>query len=74
MEFLRGKITELAANIIDESMYAQCDVNVNDYLLLDTFLDHRKNGLALSVEDQKLVVKGQETLRKSTASWDIHCK
>ena len=29
---------------------------------------------ALSVEDQKVVIKGWEILRKSTAGWDICCK
>ena len=65
---------ELAANIIADSMYAHCDVNGNEYSLLYSFLDHRKNGLAFSVEDKKIVVKGQETLRRSTAGWDICCK
>ena len=48
-------------------MHAQCDVDKNEYLLLDVFIDHRKDGSALSVEDQKIVVKGQEAPRKSTA-------
>ena len=74
VEFPRGEITELAANIIAESMYAQCDVNVNEYLLLEAFIGHRKNGLAPTVEDQRIVVKGQDTLRKSTAGWDIFCE
>ena len=50
-------MTELAANIIAELMYAQCDVNGNEYLLLETFANHRKNGSALGVEDQKVVIK-----------------
>ena len=64
------EITELTANTIEESMFSQCDVNGNEYLLLGAFLYHRKNGLALSVEDQKITVKEQETLRKSTSGWD----
>ena len=67
-------MNELVATIIAESMYAQCDVNWNEYLLLKAFIDHRKNDSALSVEDQKVIIKGQETLRKSTAGWDICCK
>ena len=38
----------------------------NEYILLDAFCNCRKNGPALSVEDQKIVVKGQENLKKST--------
>ena len=55
-------------------MYAQCDVDRNEYLLLEASINHRKNGLTLSVENQKIVIEGQETLRKSTAGWDICCK
>ena len=69
-----GRNYRVAANIIIESMYAQCDVDSNEYLLLEAFIYHRKNESALSVEDQKIVVKGQETLQKSIADWDICCK
>ena len=62
VEFPGGDITELAANIIAELMYVQCDVDGNEYLLLELIVDHRKD-LALSVEDQKVVVKWRETLK-----------
>ena len=71
VKFLGGVMTELAINIIVESMYAQCDVDTNKYLLLEAFIDNRKNGSAANVEDQKIVFKRQKTLRKSTAGWDI---
>ena len=61
MEFSTGDITELAY-IIAESIYAQCDVDRNKYLLLEALINHRKNVSALSVQ-----VKEQETLGKSTA-------
>ena len=71
VEFPGGEITELTAIIIAESMYAQCDVDGNDYLLLESSIDHRKDDSALSVEDQNIVVKGRYILRKSTAGQDI---
>ena len=52
----------------------QCDIDGNENLLLEAFFNQRKNGSVLSVNDQKIVVKGWETLRKSTAGWDICCK
>ena len=55
-------------------MYAQCDVDGHEYLLLESFIDHRKNDLALSVVDWKVVLKGRDNFRKSTAGWDICCK
>ena len=49
-------------------------VNGNEYVLLEAFINHRKNGSPLNIDDQNIVVKWQETLKKSTASWDICCK
>ena len=57
VEFPGGEMTELAANIIAESIYVQCDA----------FKNYRKKGSAFSVEDQMVVINGQETLKKSTA-------
>ena len=61
MEFSGSEITELAVNMIAESMYTQCDVDGNEYLLLEVLIDHRKNDSALGVEDQK-AVKGERPL------------
>ena len=58
VEFPGREMTELAANIIAESMYAQCDIDGNEYLLLEAFINHRKNGPALGVKNQKKVTKG----------------
>lgn len=43
------EIAEFAPNIVAESVYAQCDVDGNGYLLLESFIDHRTNDSALSV-------------------------
>ena len=57
VEFPGSEMTALAGHIIAESMYAQCNVNGNEFLLLKAFIDNRKNGSALSLEDQKAVTK-----------------
>ena len=57
-----GEITELEAKIMEESIYALCDVDGNEFILLEAFIDHRKNDSALSAEDQKVVMKERETL------------
>ena len=49
MEFPRGEITKLAANFISKFMYVQCDVDRNEYLLLESVIDHRKL-IQLSIE------------------------
>ena len=61
-----GETEELVANIITELIYAQCDVDGNNYLLLEMFINHKKNESALSVDDQNILVKRRETLGKST--------
>ena len=56
-------------------MYAQCDVNRNEYLLLKAFADHRNSGSALIVEDQKIVVKGKDgstSLKKLSILKELH--
>ena len=47
----------MAANIIIELMHAHCDVDKNKYIMLQAFVDHRKNVSAPSIEDQKIVMK-----------------
>ena len=62
------KVMELLTKIIAESIYAHCDVGSNKYLLLKLFVDQRKNDRYLSVEEHKIVVKDEKTVRGSTAT------
>ena len=62
VEFNDGHVTELMTNIIAESMYSQCDPDGNQYVLLDSIVDFFKNNTALSIVDQKIIVKGRESL------------
>ena len=64
------EIVELAANLIKELAYAQCDVNGDKFLILKMFVDHRQNDSAPSVEDQKIVVK--EEIPYKVSSWLVH--
>ena len=45
--FDNGDVTKLTANLIAESMYAQCDPNGNQYVLLESLQDHRHLDTAL---------------------------
>ena len=36
--------------------------------------DYKKDDSAISIQDQKVVVKGREIIMKSTAGWDICCE
>ena len=55
-------------------MYAQCYVNGNEYLLLESFFDHKNDDSPLTVDDQKVRDKIREASRKSAAGWEISCK
>eukprot|EP00804_Cyclotella_cryptica_P003089 CCRYP_006074-RA/>CCRYP_006074-RA protein AED:0.29 eAED:0.04 QI:0/0/0/0.75/0.33/0.5/4/0/1079 len=73
-EFADGEVTELTANAIAEAMFAQCDEDGNEYVLFDSFVDFRRDGTALSLADQKVVVKGRPSLRRTTVGWLLCCQ
>ena len=56
LSLLGGKVTELTANVIAESIYAQCNAEGNEYLLLDALIDYQKNNNAISLSDQQTTV------------------
>ena len=72
VEFTWGKVTELIANVIAESVYAQCNLDGNEYLLLYMLVDYRKNNKAISLSDQQITVQGRSINCKTTASWQIY--
>ena len=55
-------------------MYSQCDPDLNQYILLDDMIDFRKTNSALSIEYQNIVVKGRESMRRSTVGWQVFCQ
>ncbi len=50
-----GDETILNANLIAEAMYAQCNSDGNQYVLLDSIIDHRRLDTAIRPSDQKVV-------------------
>ena len=72
VEFEDGTDAELAANVIAQSMYAQCDPEGNKYVLLDSITDYRRGPTALSHADQKVTrANGRTFMRRSTAGWKL---
>jgi hypothetical protein len=70
-----GDVTELTANVIAESMYAQCDPDGNQYVLLDCIVDWRKKEGALSIGDQVTVdSRGKRTVRRTTKGVELCCQ
>ena len=74
VEFANGEVTELTGNMIVEAMYAQCDNDGNEYVLLNSLVDYRKSENTMSPKDQKIVAKGRSSLRRSTVGWQICCE
>ena len=47
VDFADGNTTKLTMNLIAESMYAQCDPDGNQYVLLDDLTDYRHDDTAV---------------------------
>ena len=72
MTFDGGDVTDLTANLIAESMYAQCDPDRNQYVLRDSLTDHQRLDTALRLSDQTAVRSdGRTYQRRNTVGWQI---
>ena len=60
VEFAGGEVTESTTNVIAESMYAQCDTNRNEYLLLDVLVDYCKDNKVISLTDLQITVQADQ--------------
>ena len=75
LEFEDGNKAELNANLIAEAMYAQCDPDGNQYVLLDSLVDHRCLDTAIQPADQKVVrPDGCTYMKQNTIGWQICCQ
>jgi hypothetical protein len=73
--FDNGDETVLNANLIAEAMYAQCDPDENQYVLLDSIIDHRQLDTVIRPSDQKVVQPdGQTYLKRSIIGWQVCCQ
>ena len=71
VEFEDRSMSTYFANVIVESIYAQCNEEGQTYFLLVSILDQKTDGHALSVADQDVVVYGQSSTRKTTKGWHL---
>jgi transposase len=69
VEFPDGAEAEYSANVIAENMWSQCDLEGNQYLLLDSIVDHRSDGHAVTRSDMYTYVNGTKRMRKTTKGW-----
>jgi hypothetical protein len=67
-----GDVTDLNANLIAQSMYAQCDPDGNQYLLLDSIIDYRHLDMAIQLSDQIVVQPNGRTYKRgNTIGWQL---
>ncbi len=75
VEFSGGEQIELTVNMIAELLYAQCDPDGNQYVLLEDINDHRKTNSAVMLCDQKVVrAEGRTYLKQTTIGWQLCCQ
>jgi hypothetical protein len=73
--FPDGQTEELAANVIAEAVYAQCDADGNKYVLLNAIVDFRKDpSMAVAWDDQVTIVDGKKIVKRSTRGWELCCE
>ena len=66
VEFPSGEVGEYTANVIAENMYTQCDINGNQFLLMEAIIDNKADGHAVKTADMHIMIKGRRHLRKTT--------
>ena len=71
VEFEDGSMSTYSANVIAESMYAQCDEEGQQYILFGSILYHKTDGHALSVVDQDVVVRGKSPKHRTKKGWHL---
>eukprot|EP00978_Attheya_sp_CCMP212_P000799 scaffold1663_cov37-Attheya_sp.AAC.1 len=69
VRFPDGVEAEYAANAIAENMWAQCDPDGNQHVLLESIVDHTKDGHAVNKVDQMVVVNGRSSMKTTTKGW-----
>ncbi|KAI2506535.1 Reverse transcriptase (RNA-dependent DNA polymerase) [Fragilaria crotonensis] len=71
VEFPDGQFAEVSANTIAQSMYAMCDTEGNQYLLLAGIIGHRKDESALDRADAFIQKGSNRHVRKTTKGWKL---
>jgi hypothetical protein len=72
--FPDGRTEEVAANVIDQALYSQCDPDDKEFVLLDSIVDWRKDDSAVELKDQDRIVNGKKVIKRSTKGWELCCE
>ena len=71
VEFSDTEVAEFGAHIIAECMYAQCDIEGNQYSLMDHIADYRKDNKAVSKDNLDVKLNGKTYKQKTTRGWQL---
>ena len=71
VEFPDGQEAEYTANAIAQAMYSQCDMEGNQFLLMECVTDHKRLADAVAIADKCVVVRGRRHLRRTTKGWKL---
>ena len=69
VEFPDGTEADYSANVIAENMFAQCDSEGNQFLLVSHIVDHASDNTAVKEADAYISVNGRQSRRKTTKGW-----
>jgi hypothetical protein len=69
IEFHDGVMAEYSANIITKNMGSQCDLKGNQYILMDSIVEHRSNGHVITRFNMYNYINGQKQVHKTTKGW-----
>ena len=67
----KGEVSKLAANVIEESIYAAFDDDGNEYLMMDSIVEYQKKNKAVTITDHKVFHIGWNYMQRSTAVWQL---
>ncbi|KAL7475810.1 LOW QUALITY PROTEIN: hypothetical protein ACHAW6_001710, partial [Cyclotella cf. meneghiniana] len=73
VHFPDGRTKELAANTIAKALYAQCDPDENQYVMLDAIVDFRKDpdvAISQTIRSRSLI----KVVSHSTCHWELCCE
>jgi hypothetical protein len=71
VEFADGAEAKYSANVIAENMWAQCNIDGNQYQLLDAIIDHKKDGHAVHRADSFVIINNRRHMKKTTMGWQL---
>ena len=69
-----GEVLEYSANVIAKNMFAQCDMEGNQFAMLSSLVYHKKDGNAVEVADGFVQWGNNRHQRITTKGWKIYVK